>query len=224
MNPRNLLANKQDSAHPWGGAKFAFALVAVSGSDTPDGTTKAIAPNTTISCTPSPIFRSGRLSVRPLFGGRRRPFPADKNRFSSALARLAFPIAIFSLESPAIKTLTRGLAVCVSNPSFWQPLLPYPLPVAHRAVTRLQPLNAPLAVPSPVPLLRTPRAEAKPKARLSVRLRAAYPAAFRACQPAVDLNTALRGNISQFRTIRAVARVVLLHFTPCVSLKGSGHV
>lgn len=92
-----------------------------------------------------------------------------------------------TLNSGSIKTLSRGLAECVSSPFLRRQLSLWPLRAAS-PITPTRPPTTPQCVPLAVQQralsLRMQPAAAKPKAHLSVRLLAAFLAAFRACQPA----------------------------------------
>lgn len=123
-----------------------------------------------------------------------------------------FSCSAESVCSASIITLNRGSNPCsrnrLSRPSF----RPAPCRAVFPLMETLQPIrrqSAPLAARLPARSSQMPRAAAKPRAPLSAPLPVACPAAFRACQPAIDLTyTAApkRGADLTPRPFRAAAR------------------
>lgn len=142
-------------------------------------------------------------------------------------ARFPFISRRNTLESASIKTLSRGLAECVSSPFLRRQLSLWPL----RAASPITPTRLPTtpqcvqsAVQRRALSLQMQLAAAKPRARLSAHLLAACHVACRACLPAtkqvqtasVDLPR-FRGETIQ-RTTRAARRGGLFAFhAACVT-------
>lgn len=232
MIPRNSSANWQAFAQPEGGAKLGFAkprptkpnavVAAVCGDDHDTEYVRYPSLDCRPACPPGgPDFPQGRMPMRekPLSEGEGQIFP--------------FPSCAGEVDSWSIKTRARGLAECVSPPSFWRqpPLWPSR---AASATTPIHPPIAPrsarLAAPQPVPLLPMQPVAAKPKARLSAPWLAVCLAAFRAFRPATDSTTDLarlqtRGGHPSSRSHPGFApRVAFLHFAPVALLKRGIHV
>ncbi len=121
--------------------------------------------------------------------------PLHRQKTAAATcADFPFPLTPNKLESSAIKTPKRGIAVCV-NLSFFSRLSRHLVWLAvfrtPATALRLRLLTTLLCAPSVVqlqaPLLPTQPAAAKPKARLSARWLAAYRAAYQAFLPATNI-------------------------------------
>jgi hypothetical protein len=147
----------------------------------------------------------------------------------NAVTGVVFPFysRVKTIESSAIKTLIRGLAVCVNQPfsSRQSPHWPWLAVSATQIRQPITPLCAPSVVQLQVPLLPMQPVAAKPKARLLAHLQAAYRAALLACQPVTNTEHStplLGGMITYIRPFEGKPRVAFLHFRAVRALPRKG--